>query len=85
MIPFREMDRMISAGSKGARLAKRGTTPELRKTLAVGMYGMVAEQRNSNFGMFCAGSLITAIPTVVVFHFLQRFIVSGLTMGAVKG
>jgi arabinogalactan oligomer/maltooligosaccharide transport system permease protein len=55
------------------------------KTLAVGMYGMVAEQRDSNFGMFCAGSLITAVPTVIVFHFLQRFIVSGLTMGAVKG
>jgi arabinogalactan oligomer/maltooligosaccharide transport system permease protein len=55
------------------------------KTLAVGLYGLVAEQRNSNFGMFCAGSLLTAIPTVVVFQALQRYIVSGLTSGAVKG
>jgi arabinogalactan oligomer/maltooligosaccharide transport system permease protein len=55
------------------------------KTLAVGLYGMVAEQRNANFGMFCAGSLLTAVPTVVVFQVLQRYIVSGLTTGAVKG
>jgi arabinogalactan oligomer/maltooligosaccharide transport system permease protein len=56
------------------------------KTLAVGLYGLIAEgQRDNNFGMFCAGSLLTAVPTVVVFQFLQRYIVSGLTAGAVKG
>ncbi|GAA2616248.1 ABC transporter permease subunit [Dactylosporangium fulvum] len=55
------------------------------KTLAVGLYGLIAGQRNANFGMFCAGSLLTAIPTVLVFQTLQRYIVSGLTAGAVKG
>lgn len=55
------------------------------KTLAVGLYGLIAGERNNNFGMFCAGSLLTAIPTVVVFQFLQRYIVNGLTAGAVKG
>lgn len=55
------------------------------KTLAVGMYGLVAGERNNNFGVFCAGTLLTAVPTVVVFQFLQRYIVSGLTAGAVKG
>jgi arabinogalactan oligomer/maltooligosaccharide transport system permease protein len=55
------------------------------KTLAVGMYGMVAGERNNNFGMFCAATLLTAIPTVLLFQFLQRYIVSGLTAGAVKG
>lgn len=55
------------------------------KTLAVGLYGLIAGQRNANFGMFCAGSLLTAIPTVLVFQSLQRYIVSGLTAGAVKG
>jgi arabinogalactan oligomer/maltooligosaccharide transport system permease protein len=55
------------------------------KTLAVGMYGLIAEQRNNNFGVFCAGTLLTAVPTVVVYQFLQRYIVSGLTAGAVKG
>jgi arabinogalactan oligomer/maltooligosaccharide transport system permease protein len=56
------------------------------KTLAVGLYGLIAtDQRDNNFGMFCAGSLLTAVPTVVVFQVLQRYIVSGLTAGAVKG
>ena len=55
------------------------------KTLAVGLYGLVAGERNNNFGIFCAGSLLTAIPTVALFQFLQRYIVGGLTAGAVKG
>ncbi|WP_103963396.1 sugar ABC transporter permease [Nonomuraea solani] len=56
------------------------------KTLAVGMYGMIAgDNRNTNFGMFAAATLLTAIPTVGVFLWLQKYIVSGLTAGAVKG
>jgi arabinogalactan oligomer/maltooligosaccharide transport system permease protein len=56
------------------------------KTLSVGLWGLVAaEQRNTNFGVFCAGTLLTAIPTVLVFQVLQRYIVEGLTAGAVKG
>ena len=56
------------------------------KTLAVGMCGLVqGGERNTNFGIFAAGTLLTAIPTVLVFQFLQRYIVSGLTAGAVKG
>ena len=55
------------------------------KTLSVGMYGLVAGERNNNFGMFCAGTLLTAIPTVVFFYAAQRYIVGGLTSGAVKG
>ncbi|HKD97602.1 MAG TPA: sugar ABC transporter permease [Micromonosporaceae bacterium] len=60
------------------------TSPDT-KTLAVGLYGLVEGQRNANFGMFAAGSLLTALPTVALFQFLQRYIVSGLTVGAVKG
>jgi arabinogalactan oligomer / maltooligosaccharide transport system permease protein len=60
-------------------------TRDTSKTLTVGMYGMIAGQRNANFGMFAAGTLLTAIPTVLVFQFLQRYIVHGLTAGAVKG
>ncbi|HEX6498320.1 MAG TPA: sugar ABC transporter permease [Micromonosporaceae bacterium] len=55
------------------------------KTLAVGLWGLVAGERDANFGMFCVGTLLTAVPTVLVFRFLQRYIVSGLTAGAVKG
>jgi len=61
-------------------------TDSSAKTLSVGLWGLVAaEQRNSNFGMFCAGTLLTAIPTVLVFQLLQRYIVEGLTSGADKG
>jgi arabinogalactan oligomer/maltooligosaccharide transport system permease protein len=60
-------------------------TDSAAKTLPVGLYGLVAEQRNANFGVFCAGTLLTAVPTVGVFQFLQRYIVDGLTAGAVKG
>ncbi|WP_407924718.1 sugar ABC transporter permease [Catellatospora paridis] len=55
------------------------------KTLAVGMYGMLTDKRDANFGMFAAATLLTAIPTVSLFLWLQRYIVSGLTAGAVKG
>ena len=55
------------------------------KTLAVGLFGMIAGERNANFGMFAAGTLLTAIPTVLLFYSLQKYIVGGLTSGAVKG
>ena len=55
------------------------------KTLAVGLYGLIAGERNANFGAFAAGTLLTAIPTVVLFFYFQKYIAGGLTSGAVKG
>jgi arabinogalactan oligomer/maltooligosaccharide transport system permease protein len=55
------------------------------KTLAVGLFGLIAGERNANFGMFAAGTLLTAIPTVLLFFSLQKYIAGGLTAGAVKG
>jgi len=55
------------------------------KTLAVGLFGLVAGERNANFGMFAAGTLLTAVPTVVLFFAVQKYIVGGLTAGSVKG
>jgi arabinogalactan oligomer/maltooligosaccharide transport system permease protein len=60
-------------------------TQDSAKTAAVGLYGLVSQERNNNFGVFAAGTLILAIPTVALFQFLQRYIVGGLTGGAVKG
>ena len=60
-------------------------TEDDAKTLAVGLYGLIAGERNANFGMFAAGTLLTAIPTVLLFYSLQRWIAGGLTSGAVKG
>ncbi|GAA3964912.1 sugar ABC transporter permease [Thermobifida alba] len=55
------------------------------KTVALGLYALVADERNANFGLFAVGTLLIALPTMAVFWFLQRYIVEGLTSGAVKG
>jgi arabinogalactan oligomer / maltooligosaccharide transport system permease protein len=54
-------------------------------TLPVGMYGYVNDQYAQHWGPFAAGVILSAIPVVVVFMSLQRFIVHGLTQGSVKG
>ena len=54
------------------------------KTLAVGLSQYVRAGFDNRWGPFAAGSLIGAIPVVLLFMFLQRYIVSGLTSGAVK-
>jgi arabinogalactan oligomer/maltooligosaccharide transport system permease protein len=40
---------------------------------------------SQHWGYFAAGSIIAAIPIVLIFLFLQRYLVSGLAAGAVKG
>jgi arabinogalactan oligomer/maltooligosaccharide transport system permease protein len=40
---------------------------------------------SQQWGYFAAGSIIVSIPVVLLFLFLQKYIVSGLTAGAVKG
>jgi arabinogalactan oligomer/maltooligosaccharide transport system permease protein len=54
-------------------------------TLAVGLYQWASDERNAPWGLFAAGAVLAAIPVVLLFLFLQRFIVSGLTAGSVKG
>ncbi|ACZ83946.1 sugar ABC transporter permease [Streptosporangium roseum] len=59
------------------------TDPD-QQTLAVGLYQLVSYKLGQNWGVFAAGALIGALPVLVLFQFLQRFIVGGLTSGAVK-
>jgi arabinogalactan oligomer/maltooligosaccharide transport system permease protein len=57
---------------------------ELKYTLPVGLRMMVG-QFASDWGLFAAASLLVSIPVVVLFMSLQKYLVSGLTAGAVKG
>lgn len=38
-----------------------------------------------DWGAMSAGTVLSVIPTVILFAIAQRFIVEGLTQGAVKG
>jgi arabinogalactan oligomer/maltooligosaccharide transport system permease protein len=60
-------------------------TSEDQWTLAVGMYAWVSDQLTANWGLFTAGAVLGAIPILVLTLLLQRYIVGGLTSGAVKG
>jgi arabinogalactan oligomer/maltooligosaccharide transport system permease protein len=53
--------------------------------LTVGMRGYIDQQYGQHWGPFAAGVLLATIPAIALFAFLQRFIVSGLTQGSVKG
>lgn len=54
-------------------------------TLAVGMYQWVSQEMSQNWGLFSAGAVIASLPILALFLFLQKYIVGGLTAGAVKG
>lgn len=55
------------------------------KTLATGLYGVLDADRSNNLGWFAAAAVLTAIPVILLFQYLQKYIVGGITSGAVKG
>jgi len=54
------------------------------KTLAVGLQVFV-QQNRTEWGHLAAASILVAIPAIAVFYLVQRFLVTGLASGAVKG
>lgn len=54
-------------------------------TLAAGLWTLINDERNFNQPAFVAGGFLTAIPIVLMFSFLQKYLVSGLSQGSVKG
>ena len=54
-------------------------------TLAVGMQQYIDGQYNARWGPFAAGALIASVPVMILFMYLQKHVVSGLTAGANKG
>ncbi|MBN8994880.1 MAG: carbohydrate ABC transporter permease [Rhizobiales bacterium] len=59
------------------------STKEMR-TLPVGMNDYIG-QYGIRYGELMASSVMVSLPVIVIFFFLQRQFVSGLTAGAVKG
>jgi arabinogalactan oligomer / maltooligosaccharide transport system permease protein len=54
-------------------------------TIALGLFNFINDQFSNNFTRFAAGSILIAIPVAIVYLFLQRFLISGLTAGGTKG
>jgi ABC-type maltose transport system permease subunit len=66
-------------------LARIMLTDQNMYTLAVGLNMMVSNQFAQNWGVFSAGAILAALPTIFLFMFFQRYLVGGLTSGSVKG
>ncbi|RYL91486.1 sugar ABC transporter permease [Sporolactobacillus sp. Y61] len=59
-------------------------TPE-SLTVAVGLQQFISNPRDQMVALFAAGSILIALPIVLLFFYLQRYFVSGLTAGGTKG
>lgn len=55
-----------------------------RFTLQVGLQTLQSEFL-TDYGLLMAGASISALPTIVLFLFFQRYFISGLTLGGIKG
>lgn len=55
------------------------------QTLAMALYSMQGQFTNTPWSVFSAFAILFAIPPAVVYFFAQRYITSGLAVGAVKG
>lgn len=53
-------------------------------TLPVGLKNLVGEY-SINYGQLAAGAIIAVLPTLILFCFVQKNLVGGLSSGAVKG
>ena len=54
-------------------------------TLALALYSMTGQFSQTPWAQFSAFAIIFAIPPAIVYFFAQRWITSGLAIGAVKG
>ena len=68
-----------------AKLMIRSKTPT-DWTVAMGLYNLVQRTLVGDyFALFCAGGIVVSIPISILFIFMQKFYVEGITGGAVKG
>jgi arabinogalactan oligomer/maltooligosaccharide transport system permease protein len=65
-------------------MASTFLTDDEKYTLPVLIQSSVG-QFSADWGKFAAGAIITSLPVMVLFYILQKYLVGGLTAGAVKG
>lgn len=66
-------------------MARVMLTQSSQYTVAVGLSLFIGDQYSQRWNLFAAGALMAALPTLVLFYFIQDQLQSGLTVGAVKG
>ncbi len=54
-------------------------------TVMVGINLFQTDRFDRDFGMISAGAVIAAIPIILLYFPLQRYVISGLTTGSIKG
>ena len=59
-------------------------SPE-KYTAAIGLQTFINNQRDQKVSLFAAGAILIALPISILFFFLQKNFVSGLTAGGTKG
>ena len=64
-------------------LASMFTDPATR-TIPVALNSLIG-QLGVDWGLLCAGGIITCIPVIIMFFFAQKHLVAGMTAGSVKG
>jgi arabinogalactan oligomer / maltooligosaccharide transport system permease protein len=66
-------------------MARVMLTQSSQYTVAVGLSLFIGDQYSQRWNLFAAGALMAALPTLILFYFIQDQLQSGLTVGAVKG
>jgi arabinogalactan oligomer/maltooligosaccharide transport system permease protein len=54
------------------------------QTWPLGMYAFISNFQ-TQWGLYAAGSVLITIPVMILFLYSSRFLINGLTLGAVKG
>lgn len=60
------------------------TTSNDMRTLTVGLSNLAVGQYGTSWGLLTSGAIVSFIPMILLYVFLQKYFIAGLTSGAVK-